>query len=135
MQNSSLEMKYQNKHALIAFLLSLFSLIGYSQSITAIDSLVKETMQKKQIPGLSVAVIKNGEVIHKSAYGYSVLEHNVESMIETVYEIASITKQFIAAGILLLEEDGKLELHEPIPSHIFWPSIIFEAFQFVLHRS
>ena len=112
------KMKYQKKHTLLAFLLSLFSLIVYSQSIPVIDSLVNETMQKKQIPGLSVAVIKNGEVIHRSAYGYSVVEHNVESKIETVYQIASITKQFIAAGVLLLEEDGKLDLHEPISTYL-----------------
>ena len=111
-------MKNQNRVALITFLFSLFSLTGYSQSIIAVDSIVNQTIQKKQIPGLSVAVVKSGEVIHIGAYGYSVVEHNVKSKIETVYEIASITKQFIAAGILLLEEDGMLDLHEPISTYL-----------------
>ena len=101
-----------------AIMIILFPFTGYCQSVNTIDSLVREEMMKKQIPGLSLAVIKNGDVIHRNSYGYSVVEHNVESKLETVYEMASITKQFIAAGILLLEEEGKLNLHKPISTYL-----------------
>ena len=108
----------QSIHTVFAILMMLTSLTGFSQSIPLIDSLVREAMMKKQIPGISMAVLQHGKLIHKKTYGYSVVEHHVESRLETIYEMASITKQFIAAGILLLEEDGKLNLQEPISTYL-----------------
>ena len=75
-------------------------------------------MEERQIPGLSIVIIQNGKVIHKNAYGFSVIEHQVPSKIETIYELASITKQFIATGILLLEQDDLLDIDKPIENYI-----------------
>ena len=101
---------------LIIFIFS--STFSFGQSAHLIDSFIKKEMVERQIPGLSLAIIQNGKVIHKNAYGYSVIEHQVPAKIETIYEVASITKQFIATGILLLVQDGLIDLDKPIEIYL-----------------
>jgi len=65
----------------------------------------------------SIAAIKNGNVIFKKAYGYANIEHKVKNTIESKYRIWSITKQFTAAAILILEERGLLKVEDSIKKH------------------
>jgi CubicO group peptidase (beta-lactamase class C family) len=63
-------------------------------------------MQRKQIPGLSVAVVKDSSTVLEKSYGFASVELRVPATSDTVYEIASVTKSFTAAAILLLAEKG-----------------------------
>jgi CubicO group peptidase (beta-lactamase class C family) len=83
-----------------------------------VDDYVKAEMQKQRIPGLSLAVVKEGRVIKAEGYGLANVEHNVPARPETVYKIASVSKQFIAAGIMLLVQDGKIRVDDKISSHL-----------------
>ncbi|HUN72409.1 MAG TPA: serine hydrolase domain-containing protein [Steroidobacteraceae bacterium] len=65
-------------------------------------------------PGASLLVIKDGKAIIRRSYGYANLEKHIEATPATDYRLASVTKQFTAAGILLLRQDGKLRLSDPI---------------------
>lgn len=65
-------------------------------------------------PGASLLVIKDGKAVIRRSYGYANLEKHIEAMPATNYRLASMTKQFTAAGILLLRQDGKLHLSDPI---------------------
>jgi CubicO group peptidase (beta-lactamase class C family) len=67
-------------------------------------------MQKMHIPGLSLAVVKNGEVIKAAGCGSANLETETPAVPETVYKTASLSKQVIAAAIMLLAQDGKVSL-------------------------
>lgn len=101
----------------------LLVVIGFALSIghalaDQVDDLLKDEMQKHQIAGLSLMVIKDGHAIKTSNYGVANLEWNVPVTDETVFEIGSITKQFTAACILLLVEDGKLSLDDKITQHL-----------------
>ena len=87
-------------------------------NIEDLDSIIIQNMNKKQIPGLAIAVIRNGEVIYKNIFGYSVVEHKVKVKLETTFELASLTKQFVAAGILLLVKDRKVDLDERIEKYV-----------------
>jgi CubicO group peptidase (beta-lactamase class C family) len=58
-----------------------------------VDDYVKAEMQKQRIPGLSLAVVKEGKVIKAEGYGLANVEHNVPARPETVYKIASVSKQ------------------------------------------
>jgi CubicO group peptidase (beta-lactamase class C family) len=71
-------------------------------------------MQEKQIPGLSVAVLKQGKIVKLTSYGLADLEHQIPVTRETVFPIASITKTFTSTAILLLVEEGKLRLDQPM---------------------
>ncbi len=75
-------------------------------------------MDEKHIPGLTLAVIKNGQVIKKSSYGVSNIEYNIPVTDNTVFEIASMTKQITCAAILLLQEDGKLSVHDLLSKYL-----------------
>ena len=79
-----------------------------------LDRYIQEQMQRKLIPGLSLAVIKDSVTIIEKSYGFANLEHSAPATSDTVYEIASITKGFTAAAIVLLVAAGKLSLDESL---------------------
>src|SRR5882757_847753 len=83
-----------------------------------VDDLVKSEMAKHQIPGLALKVTQHGKEARTAAYGFANLEWNVPVTPETVFEIGSVTKQFTAACIMLLVEDGKLSLDDKISQHL-----------------
>jgi CubicO group peptidase (beta-lactamase class C family) len=67
-----------------------------------------------EVPGASLLVLKDGEAIVRRGYGQSERERGIEAGPATNYRLASITKQFTAAAILLLVEDGVLDLDDPL---------------------
>jgi D-alanyl-D-alanine carboxypeptidase len=82
-----------------------------------IDSAAKAARETRQIPGMQVAVIKYGLVLKKGNYGFANLEDRVPVTDSTVFSIASMSKAFTCAGILLLMEDGKLGIDDPLSKY------------------
>jgi D-alanyl-D-alanine carboxypeptidase len=76
----------------------------------AVDAAVQKSMQTRQIPGVSVAVVKDGKVVLAKGYGFSDVEKSVKATEHTVYQLASVTKPFTVMAVLMLSEDGKLSL-------------------------
>lgn len=72
----------------------------------------------KESPGAAVAVIQNGAIIYKKGYGMAHLEYDIPNSPSTVFHIASVSKQFTAFSILLLEKAGKLSLDDDIRKYI-----------------
>src|SRR6185503_2550428 len=72
-----------------------------------VDDYVKAQMERQHVPGISIVVIKDQKIIKSMGYGLANVELNVAATPETVYKIGSVSKQFIATGILLLVQDGK----------------------------
>ncbi|HET7162015.1 MAG TPA: serine hydrolase domain-containing protein, partial [Rhodanobacteraceae bacterium] len=70
------------------------------------------------VPGASLLVVKDGKPVVKRGYGYANLEEHTKAGPETDYRLASVTKQFTAASILLLKQDGKLKLSDPIRKYL-----------------
>jgi CubicO group peptidase (beta-lactamase class C family) len=83
-----------------------------------VDDYVRSEMREQHVPGLSLAAVRNGEVIRAQGYGLASLELNAPATAETVYPIASITKQLTAAAILLLVQDGKFGLDDKISRYL-----------------
>ena len=75
-------------------------------------------MLERHIPGLSLAVVQDGKVVKSKAYGLANIELNVPATTGSVYQIQSITKSFIACGIMLLAEDGKIGLDDKITKYL-----------------
>ena len=82
-----------------------------------IDDYVAKQLERQNIPGLSLAVVKNGKVIKAKGYGLANLEWNVPATVDTAYQLASVSKQFTATAIMLLVEDGKLQLSDSVTKH------------------
>lgn len=99
-----------------AFLLTF--VFAFSARADEVDKFVRAVMQERRVPGAAVAVVKNGKVVKKQGYGVASVEFNVPVTAETVFEIGSITKQMTGAGILLLTEEGKINLDEKISVYL-----------------
>ena len=69
-------------------------------------------------PGCAAAVSLNGEVVFEKAFGLADLEHNVPNTTQTIFESGSVAKQFTAAALVLLQQDGKLSLDDPVKKYI-----------------
>lgn len=83
------------------------------------DSLVAEHQDVSFVPGLSVAVVRGGrDTLLMRGYGYANVEHDVPATAETVYRIGSVSKQFTAAAVLRLAEQGRLSLDDSIRTHL-----------------
>lgn len=83
-----------------------------------VDAIVENTLATTGIPSVSLAVIQNGKVMFLRAYGKARLEPPLAAAAGMVYSIGSISKQFTATAILLLAEDGKLSLDDPVSRFI-----------------
>jgi CubicO group peptidase (beta-lactamase class C family) len=69
-------------------------------------------------PGCAVAVIKDGSIIHSAGYGMADLEHDIPIIPGSVFYVGSVSKQFVAACVLLLEEEGRLSLDDNIRKYL-----------------
>lgn len=103
--------------ALYSFFI-LFSLHLTAQNLEQeIDAILNEQYEHEG-PGATALIYKNGEVIYRKGFGYANLELGVKMQPEHVFEIGSITKQFTAIAILMLEEQGKLKVDDEITKFI-----------------
>src|SRR5881296_840383 len=84
----------------------------------AIDDYIKVEMERRHIPGLALAVARNGKIVKVRGYGIANLEHDVPVTPDTVFELSSVTKQFTATAIMLLVEEGKVQLDDPVAWHL-----------------
>ncbi len=83
-----------------------------------VDSYIAAQLREQCIPGLALAVIQDGRVVKSHGYGLANIELSVPVTPETVFQLGSIGKQFTAAAILMLAEDGKLSLDEKITHYL-----------------
>jgi CubicO group peptidase (beta-lactamase class C family) len=86
-------------------------------AVDATDEYIDARMRDHAIPGLALAVVRNGQTAKLRAYGSSNLELGTPATVETVFEIGSLTKQFTATLVLLLAEEGRVGLEDPIPRY------------------
>lgn len=95
-------------------ILVLFVFTACSQK-TKVDEMQKlfETYQG-EIPGASVMVIRNGQIDYKQGFGYANLAEEERVTPETNFRLASVTKQFTAASILILQQERKLRLNQTL---------------------
>ncbi len=83
-----------------------------------VDLFVREKMKSKNIPGLSLAVLRDGKIVHAKGYGMANLELSTPVTGKTVFAIFSITKTFTATATMMLVEEGKISLEDPISKHL-----------------
>lgn len=86
-------------------------------SISQIDSLFAD-YGKKRTPGISIGVVQNGKYMVSRDYGMADIEHRISVSDSTVFNLASVSKQFTAFAILLLEHEGKLSLEDDVHKYI-----------------
>jgi len=86
-----------------------------------VDSIVNAALASTGAPSASVAVVRHGRVVYANAYGSAKLQPDVAAKPDMAYGIGSISKQFAAASVLMLQQEGKLSLNDPVSR--FFPEL------------
>jgi len=98
-------------------------IVGLAITVTAlaqeerVDEFVKSEMEKQRIPGVAVAIVKSGRIVLAKGYGLANVEHQVPVKPETIFQSGSVGKQFTATAVMMLVEEGKLSLDDPITKY------------------
>jgi CubicO group peptidase (beta-lactamase class C family) len=83
----------------------------------AVTEYVKTEMQRQHIPGLSLLIIKDGKIVRAEGFGLSNVELQVPVKAETVFQSGSVGKQFTATAVMMLVEEGKIGLDDPLTKY------------------
>jgi CubicO group peptidase (beta-lactamase class C family) len=109
-------MKHFSSSLLFILLLSITCLAQDGVS-TRIDDYIRAEMQTQQIPGVALAVVKDGKIMLARGYGLANVEHQVPVKPETIFQSGSTGKQFTATAVMMLVEEGKLSLDDKITKY------------------
>jgi CubicO group peptidase (beta-lactamase class C family) len=83
-------------------------------ALDSVDRYIRAELERQRIPGMSVAILRGDSVLLARGYGFANLEHRVPATDSTLYQSASVGKQFTAALVVSLAREGRLALDEPI---------------------
>ena len=83
-------------------------------AVGRIDAFVAAEMQRSRIPGVALAVVKDGSILTARGYGLANVEHKVPVRRDTVFQSGSVAKPFVATALLQLVDEGRLSLDAPI---------------------
>lgn len=99
----------------IAFLISLLATTALGQATPdAVDSYIQSEMAKRHIPGLALLVARDGKIERAQGYGLANVELQAPVKPETLFQSGSIGKQFTATAVMMLVEEGKIHLDDPL---------------------
>jgi len=93
------------------------SAIAFAQSLdtaSAVEDYVKAEMQRQHIPALSLLVAKGGKIVLTEGFGLANVELQVPAKPETIFQSGSVGKQFTATTVMMLVEEGKIGLEDPL---------------------
>jgi CubicO group peptidase (beta-lactamase class C family) len=100
--------------ALLALSLAVSASAVAREDLAAVDKYVTDHMARQRIPGVALAILRNGKTLMARGYGVANVEHDVPVTPETIFQSGSVGKQFTAAAAMLLVEDGRLALTDPL---------------------
>jgi D-alanyl-D-alanine carboxypeptidase len=117
-------MMLKGKFGPLALSLFVFSVAASAQGApdavlgAKVDSIATQVLQTTGVPSASVAVVRHGRVVYANAYGAGKLDPRLAATPDMRYAIGSVSKQFTAAAILILQQDGKLSINDPVSKFI-----------------
>ncbi|MFQ5817621.1 MAG: serine hydrolase [Terriglobia bacterium] len=87
-------------------------------SLEGLDEFIVAVMKEWKVPGLAIAIVKDGEVIHAQGYGLRDVERQLPVTPQTLFAIGSITKSFTVTVLGMLADDGKLDWDKPVRTYL-----------------
>jgi CubicO group peptidase (beta-lactamase class C family) len=111
------------KKSFLRLALTLVGLIGSALGQSAdthfgaVETYVKSEMDRQHIPGLALLVARDGKIVRAQGFGFANLEHRVVVKPETIFQSGSVGKQFTATAVMMLVEDGEIELDDSITKY------------------
>lgn len=89
-----------------------------AQDLAAVDRFVASEMTRQKIPGAAVAIVRDGVPVKSQGYGLANVEHQVPVTPQTIFQSGSVGKQFTAAAVMLLVEERRLSLSDPLAKFV-----------------
>ena len=111
-------MSLEKRLVALALLAFLPPAMPHQTALAAVDRYVREEMRRERVPGVSVAIVRDGRLVLARGYGFANVELHVPATDSTIYQSGSIGKQFTAALILRLAAEDRLGLDDPIRRHL-----------------
>jgi CubicO group peptidase (beta-lactamase class C family) len=100
---------------ILALVATSFAQAQLSPDVRAnIDAAANEVLASTGVPSASIAIVQNGQMVYAQAYGDARVEPKLAARTDMRYGVGSISKQFTASAILLLQQEGKLKLDDPV---------------------
>jgi CubicO group peptidase (beta-lactamase class C family) len=87
-------------------------------SADSIDDLANAAIKNERVPGMTISILRDGKPVKQAAYGLADVENRAPARIDSVYELASVSKQFTAVLVLQLAEEGQLSLDDPVSKYV-----------------
>jgi CubicO group peptidase (beta-lactamase class C family) len=114
------------KIGLSTLVLVLVSIVANAQTMsspelqTMIDDFVAERMEQGKLPGLSLVIVKDGQILYTKGYGFANIETQTPMTDRTPVAVASQAKGMTALAVMQLVEQGKVDLDAPVPTYLPW---------------
>ncbi len=118
-------MSFVRNFRLVFLLLLLSAVSGLAQQADAwaakiqrIEQMIQEEMQKNSVPGVAIAIAKDGKVVYAKGFGYADVENKLPFTPQTVSRIGSVSKTFTALAVMQLVEQGKIKLDDEVQVYV-----------------
>jgi CubicO group peptidase (beta-lactamase class C family) len=105
------------RHLAVLALLGTWSVANTAQTPDAVDEYIRSEMAKQHIPGLALLVSRGGQPVREQGYGLANVELQVPVKPETIFQSGSVGKQFAATAVMMLVEEGKMGLEDPLTKY------------------
>jgi len=106
----------------------------FQASYPRLDEYIARHMSEVGAPGMTVALADRNGLLRSSQYGFADVKAGVRVGPQTLFEIGSISKSFVAIAVLQLAEEGKLDLHKPVTNYLPWLKIESKYAPFTTHH-
>ena len=92
---------------------------GFSyEKLNELDSVMHSFVDNKDFSAIQTAIVKNGKIIHFDSYGYSDISEKKKLERNDIFRIASMTKPIVSLALMILYEEGKFKLDDPVYKYI-----------------
>jgi len=106
----------------------------YSAAYQRLDQYIAHHMAEMGLPGMTLALADRKGLLRSSEYGFADVKAGIKVAPQTLFEIGSISKSFVAIVVLQLAEEGKLDLHQPVTNYLPWLKIESKYSPFTTHH-
>jgi CubicO group peptidase (beta-lactamase class C family) len=106
----------------------------YQAAYQRLDEYIGRHMAEMGVPGMTLALADRKGLLRASEYGFADVKAGIKVVPQTLFEIGSISKSFVAIVVLQLAEEGKLDLHKPVTGYLPWLKIDSKFSPFTTHH-
>lgn len=106
----------------------------FQAAYTLLDQFVARHMNETGAPGMTLALADSDRLLRTSQYGFADVKAGIKVQPETLFEIGSVSKSFVAIAILQLADEGKLDLNKPVKEYLPWLKVDSTYAPFTTHH-